>query len=255
MPPYAHALYEGASQWRAEGPAKAWRVWANRSFSGVPSTTTAISRRRSHHVTNYAAVATSGRGRLDRFPLGQGTTTRGHGRTARPLQVSARRSPPHAAASNRSRHLISELSLTHRRRTLGAAGRSATSSMSSTTLRCEGLPSTPNSTTIPIPLSNVRIRVNLPLEVSRATAVCAGKDITGIASEGRGVEVVVLAFTSMKWFASVFADSRRELSGRQKQKAARVIRPVEVALRAQKALHKCCRFEGDSFAASRSGIM
>jgi len=43
----------------------------------------------------------------------------------------------------------------------------------------------------PIPLSNVTIRVNLPLKVSAAKALYAGKDLPVRGDAGGGVEVLV----------------------------------------------------------------
>ena len=62
IPPYPYALYEGASQWRAEAPAEVLAVLGEPLFQRSPEHYMSHQQTPFDHTTAYAAVARSGQG-------------------------------------------------------------------------------------------------------------------------------------------------------------------------------------------------
>ncbi len=72
VPSYAYALYEGASQWRAESPGLTLAALGEPLFQRSPEHFNSHLQTPFDHTTSYAALARSGRVGLIAFPLGQG---------------------------------------------------------------------------------------------------------------------------------------------------------------------------------------
>lgn len=190
IPPYAYALYEGASQWRVESPAKVLAVL------GEPLSQRSPERYMSHqqtpfdHTTDYAAVACSGRAALVAFPLGQGYYNQGFWIYRRAFQKALSEVLP-APLIQTDAHLTTELSLTHQAASPGA-GRKERYMVH--LVNFSPVRRTPKHTDFhddPIPLMNVTVRVNLPLKVSVAKALYAGKDLPVRRVASGGVEFLV----------------------------------------------------------------
>lgn len=201
IPPYEYALYEGASQWRAEAPATVLALLGEPLFQRSPEHYTSHSQTPFDHTTSYAVLAWSsppavaglgppGRVGLVAFPLGQGYYNQGYwiyrqafqkllGELLRPplLQTDAPLSTEvtltHQAARPRpkrkERYLVHIVNFSPARRT----------------------PKHTEYYEDPIPLTNVRVRVNLPLNVSTARALYAGKNLPVRRAAGGGVEFLV----------------------------------------------------------------
>ena len=190
IPPYAYALYEGASQWRAEAPAKVLAVLGEPLFQRSPEHYMSHQQTPFDHTTTYAAVAHSGKVALVAFPLGQGYYNQGFWvyRQAFQKALSEVLSAPLIQSDA---HLTTELSLTHQaaKPNAGRKERYMVHIVNFSPVR-----RTPKHTEFhddPIPLTNVTVRVNLPLKVSSAKALYAGTELTARRVAGGGVEFLV----------------------------------------------------------------
>jgi hypothetical protein len=190
IPPYAYALYEGASQWRAVAPAEALAVLGEPLFQRSPEHYMSHQQTPFDHTTPYAAVARSGKVALLAFPLGQSYYNQGFWIYRVAFQRALREVLP-APLLMTDAHLTTELSLTHQaaKPRLGRKARYMVHLVNYSPVR-----RTPKHTDFhddPIPLSDVKVRVNLPLNVSTARALYAGKDLPVRGMDGGGVEFVV----------------------------------------------------------------
>src|SRR5262249_26251173 len=112
IPPYAYALYEGASQWRAEAPAPGMAGLAGAPFQRPPEHYMSHQQTPYDHPTAYAALARSGKVALVAFPLGQGYYNQGFWiyRKAFQMVLTEVLTTPLIQSDA---HLTTELSLTH----------------------------------------------------------------------------------------------------------------------------------------------
>lgn len=78
IPAYEYALYEGASQWRAQGAAKVIAQLGEPAFQRSPEHFTSHAQSPFDHLTDYAAVARSGKVALFGFPLGRSYFQQGY---------------------------------------------------------------------------------------------------------------------------------------------------------------------------------
>jgi hypothetical protein len=188
IPSYAYALYEGASQWRAESPAATLAVLGEPLFQRSPEHYMSHLQTPFDHATSYAAVARSGRVALMAFSLGQGYYNQGFWVYRQAFQKALSEICP-VPLLQTDAHLNTELSLTHQAANAGRKERYMVHIVNYSSVR-----RTPKHTEFhddPIPLSNVTVRVNLPLKASTAKALYAGKDLPVRRDAGGGVEVLV----------------------------------------------------------------
>jgi hypothetical protein len=190
IPPYPYALYEGASQWRGESPAKVLAVLGEPLFQRSPERYMSHQQTPFDHATEYAAVARSGKVALVAFPLGQGYYNQGFWIYRRAFQKALGEVLPSPLIQSDA-HLTTELSLTHQaaKPDAGRKERYMVHLVNFSPVR-----RTPKHTEFhddPIPLTDVTVRVNLPLAVSTARALYAGKDLTVRRAAGGSVEFVV----------------------------------------------------------------
>ncbi len=188
IPAYAYALYEGASQWRAESPATTLAMLGEPLFQRSPEHYMSHLQTPFDHTTDYAAVARSGRVALVAFPLGQSYYNQGFWvyRQAFQKALSEIYSVP---LLQTDAHLNTEISLTHQAANAQRKARYLVHLVNFSSVR-----RTPKHTEFhddPIPLSNVTVRVNLPLKVSTAKALYAGQDLPVRRTAGGGVELLV----------------------------------------------------------------
>ena len=190
VPPYAYALYEGASQWRTESPAVALALLGEPLFQRSPEHYMSHLQTPFDHTTAYAALAHSGKVALVAFPLGQGYYNQGFWVYRQAFQQALREVLPIPLIQSDA-HLTTELSLTHQlaKPDTGRKERYMVHIVNFSPVR-----RTPKHTDFhddPIPLTNVTVRVNLPLKVATATALYAGQDLPVHRVAGGGVEFLV----------------------------------------------------------------
>jgi hypothetical protein len=188
IPSYAYALYEGASQWRAESPARALAVLGEPLFQRSPEHFESHLQTPFDHTTAYSALAQSGRVALVAFPLGQGYYNQGFWVYRQAFQKALGEVFP-VQLIQTDAHLSTELSVTHQAAKPGRKERYLVHLVNYSPVR-----KTPKHTDFyddPVPLTDVTVRVNLPLKVSKAKALYAGKDLPVRRAAGGGVEVLV----------------------------------------------------------------
>jgi len=190
IPPFEYALYESASQWRAEPPATALALLGEPLFQRSPQHYTSHAQTPFDHTTSYAALACSGRVALFAFPLGQSYYNQGYWIYRQAFQKVLRELLP-APLIQSDAPLSTELTLTHQaaRPDTGRKTRYLAHIVNFSPLR--HTPRQPDFCEDPIPLTNVTIRLNLPLKVSVARAVVAGVDLPVRRAAGGGVELLV----------------------------------------------------------------
>jgi len=190
IPPYAYALYEGASQWRVESPATTLAALGEPLFQRSPEHYTSHLQTPFDHTTSYAALARSGRVGLIAFPLGQGYYNQGFWIYRQALQKLIGEVLPVPLIQSDA-HLSTELSLTWQaaKPSVGRKERYMVHIVNYSPVR-----RTPKHTDFhddPVPLSNVTVRLNLPLRVSTAKALYADQKLPVRGAAGGGLEVLV----------------------------------------------------------------
>jgi hypothetical protein len=190
IPPYAYALYEGASQWRAEPPATTLAALGEPLFQRSPAHYMSHGQTPFDHETPYAALARSGRVALVAFPLGQGYYNQGFWVYRQAFQKALSEVLPTPLLQTDA-HLSAELSLTHQA-AKPAEGRKERYMVH--IVNYSPIRRTPKHTDFyedPVPLADVTIRVNLPLKVVTTRALYADQELMVRRTAGGGVELVV----------------------------------------------------------------
>jgi hypothetical protein len=190
IPPYAYALYEGASQWRAKAPTEILAVLGEPLFQRSPEHYMSHQQTPFDHTTEYAAVARNGKVALVAFPLGQGYYNQGFWAYRQAFQKALGEVLP-APLIQTDAHLSTELSLTHQAARPDAERRER---YMVHIVNFSPVRRTPKHTDFhddPIPLTDVTVRVNLPLKASTAKALYAGKDLPVRRAASGGVEFLV----------------------------------------------------------------
>lgn len=190
IPPYEYALYEGASQWRAEPPATALALLGEPLFQRSPQHYTSHAQTPFDHTTSYAALARNGRVALIAFPLGQSYYNQGYWVHRVAFQKVLREVLP-APLIQSDAPASTELTLTHQaaRPDVHRKERYLIHIVNFSPLR--HTPRHPVFCEDPIPLTNVTIRLNLPLKISSARALVTGVDLQVRRAAGDGVEVLL----------------------------------------------------------------
>ena len=183
IPPYEYALYEGASQWRAQSPAATLALLGEPLFQRGPEHYTSHEQTPFDHLTHYAALAKSGRVVLVGFPLGLSYYKNGYWIYRRAFQQAIAELLP-ATLVQSNAPLSTEITLTHQaaRPDSGRKERYLVHIVNFSPLR--HTPSHPDYYEDPIALTDVTVRVNLPIHCTRAQRGgcrhhAAGKDNAG----------------------------------------------------------------------------
>jgi hypothetical protein len=190
IPPYPYALYEGASQWRAKSPAQVIAILGEPLFQRSPERYMSHQQTPFDHASNYAAVARSANVALVAFPLGQGYYNQGFWAYRQAFQTALSAVLP-APLIQSDAHLTTELSLTHQAANPNARRKER---YMVHIVNFSAARRTPKHTDFhddPIPLTEVTVRINLPLKVSAAKALYAAKDLPVRRAERGGLEFVV----------------------------------------------------------------
>jgi len=190
IPSYAYALYEGASQWRAESPATILAALGEPLFQRSPEHYTSHLQTPFDHDTSYAALAHNGRAGLISFPLGQGYYNQGFWIYRRGFQKVLQEVLP-VPLIQTDAHLTTELSLTHQaaKPSAGRKERYLVHLVNYSPIR-----KTPKHTDFhddPVPLHDVTVRLNLSLKLSTAKVLCADQELAVRREPSGSVEVRV----------------------------------------------------------------
>jgi len=183
IPAYEYALYEGASQWRTSGEARVVAQLGEPAFQRAPKHYTSHAQSPFDHLTDYAAVALSGRVGLFGFPLGASYYSQGYWvyraalrhvlEAVLPQPIVVTDAPVSAEvtvnwqSAPKPRYLVHVVNWSANR----------------------GTPKHPVFHEEPVTLAGVKVRLNLPVGTA-VRAVVSGLDLTARRS-GAGVEVAV----------------------------------------------------------------
>ncbi|MGQ9904758.1 MAG: hypothetical protein ACUVRU_10660 [Anaerolineae bacterium] len=187
IPPYPYALYNDASYWRAEAPATPLAMLGEPLFQRAPEHYTSHGQTPFDHLTDYAAIALSGRLALFAFPLGQSYYDQGYWVYRAAFQEALRRLLP-APLVETSAPMSSEVTVTQQDADASHGERWMVHIVNFSALR--HTPKHPPFHDDPIALTDVQVRLNLPLAVKTARAVVAGIDLPAEQVDG-GVRVTV----------------------------------------------------------------
>jgi len=171
IPTFEYALYEGASQWRARGPAEVVAALGVPKFQRSAEHYTSHAQTPFDHETEFAAVARNGRVGLFAFPLGISYYSRGYWIYRRAFQHVLKELLP-APLVETNAPLSSEVTLTHQAAESGRKERFMVHVVNFSALRRS--PRHPDFYEDPIPLTDVRVSVNLPLKAAAGRALVGG---------------------------------------------------------------------------------
>lgn len=188
MPAYEFALYEGASQWRASAPARVLAALGEPAFQRSPEHYTSHRQTPFDHETEYAVLGRSGTVGLVGFPLGQSYYYEGYWIYRSGFQHLLRSIYPVQLVET-SAPLSTEVMLTHQAKTNGRKERYMVHIVNFSALR--RTPNHPDFYEDPIPLTDVMVRLHLPLDSVRVRAVVAGTELRLRRTGNGGVEVMV----------------------------------------------------------------
>ena len=190
LPTYEYALYEGSSQWKTRAPATTLALLGEPLFQRGPEHYTSHQQTPFDHLTQYAALARSGRVVLVGFPLGLSYFKNGYWIYRRAFQQAIRELLP-ATLVQSNAPLSTEITLTHQaaRPESGRSERYLVHVVNFSPLR--HTPSHPDYYEDPIALTDVTVRVNLPIHGVRAKGVIAGTTLPVRPTQAGGVEVTL----------------------------------------------------------------
>jgi hypothetical protein len=189
-PPYEYALYEGASQWRAQSPAQVLAILGEPAFQRNALHYTSHAQSPFDHATEWAAVACSGSAALFAFPLGLSYYNHGYWIYRSVFQSVLQKLRPVTLLQSNA-PLSTELTLTFQpaHRNLHKKDRYLVHLVNFSPLR--HTPTHPDFYEDPIPLTDVTVRINLPFDAVAARAIVVGQDLTIKYPPGGGIEVAI----------------------------------------------------------------
>jgi len=189
QPAYEYALYQGASQWRATAPAVTLAQLGEPLFQRAPQHYTSHRQTPFDHETQYAAIALAGRVALFGFPLGSSYFAEGYWVYRAALKHVLKSLVP-APVVESDAPVSTEIQVTRQaaRRDANRNQRYLVHLVNWSANR--GAPKHPVFYEEPIPLTDITVRLNLPLKTSAAKAVVSGATLAVKQTAG-GVEVRV----------------------------------------------------------------
>jgi hypothetical protein len=190
IPPYEYALYEGASQWRAEGPARTLARLGEPLFQRSPERYTSHAQTPFDHLTGFSAVAVSGRVALFAYPLGRSYSRQGYW-IDRALFAHALAQTGFRGLVETSAPLSAELSVTRQKARGGEPWRERylVHVVHYSALRKS--PPHPEFYEDPVPLRDVRVRLRLELPGTAAAREAPSGRALPLARTHDGVEVML----------------------------------------------------------------
>jgi hypothetical protein len=189
IPPFEYALYEGASQWRASSPAQVLATLGEPAFQRSPEHYTSHAQTPFDHATDYAAMARSGSVALFGFPLGASYFNRGYWVYRQAFQRVLKDLLPTPIIETDA-PMSTEVTVTHQaaRADIGRRERYLVHVINFSALR--RAPQHPDYYDDPIPLTDVHLRLRLPLGQVAARALVADRPLDVRRASG-GVEVTL----------------------------------------------------------------
>jgi len=189
IPDYEYALYEGAAQWKATAPAVSFAALGEPLFQRSGWRFTSHKQTPFDHATDYTVLARSGRVGLIAFPVGQSYYRNGYWVYRSAFEHVLREVLP-VRLIDTNAPLSTEITVTHQ-----AADRAARRPERHLVHIVNWSPNRkapphPEFHESPVPLADVRVRLNLPLRGVTARTVVAGRRLSVKRVDG-GVEVVV----------------------------------------------------------------
>jgi hypothetical protein len=183
IPAYEYALYQGASRWCVREPATVVAQLGEPAFQRSAAHYTSHAQTPMERLTEYAAIARSGRVALFGFPLGTSYFRQGYWVYRESLKHILRSLLPVPVVESNA-PVSTEIEVTHQdqpeRYLVHIVNWSAN----------RGTPQHPVFHEEPIPLTDVTVRLNVPVRGSVATAAVSGSKLA-IRRSGSGVEVTV----------------------------------------------------------------
>jgi hypothetical protein len=189
MPGYAYALYGGASQWKVQSPAKSLAQLGESLFNRSAEHYTSHKQSPFDRVTDYSVAAISGKVGLLAFPIGQTYFDKGYWiyreaflklvKAVLPSRLVETNAPLNAEITvtwqaadtkvNRpERYLVHIINWSSTRKT----------------------PQHPEVHEDPVPLTNIKVKLNISLKIVRVITIASGENLKSIYS-GTGIEVIV----------------------------------------------------------------
>jgi hypothetical protein len=189
IPDYEYALYEGAAQWKAAAPAVSFAALGEPLFQRSGERFTSHKQTPFDHATDFTVLAHSGRVGLVAFPVGQGYYRNGYWVYRNAFEHVLRAVLP-VRLVDTDAPLTTEITVTHQTadRAVRRPERHLVHIVNWSPNR--KAPPHPEFHESPVPLADVRVRLNLPLKGVTARAVVAGKRLS-VKRVAGGVEVVV----------------------------------------------------------------
>ncbi|MBI4873233.1 MAG: beta-galactosidase trimerization domain-containing protein [Acidobacteria bacterium] len=189
IPEYEYALYQGASQWRAAPPAAVVAQLGEPLFQRGPQHYTSHRQTPFDHETQYAAIARSGRVALFGFPLGTSYFEEGYWVYRAALKHVLKQLLP-APLVESDAPVSTEIEVTRQAARAGVRRQERYLVHIVNWSANRGAPRHPVFYEEPIPLTGIRVRLNVPLTNATVTAAVSGSRLAAKLDSG-GVEVVV----------------------------------------------------------------
>lgn len=187
IPGYAYALYQGASQWKANAPAQPMAMLGEPLFQRSAEHYTSHRQSPFDHVTTYSALAVNGKVGLVAFPLGTSYNESGYWiyreafrklldkvypdrmvKTNAPLNTEVTVTWQPAENDRPERYLVHLVNWSPSRKT----------------------PPHPEVHEDPVPLRDVSVTLNIPMSLKKASTVVSGENLK-IHTAENGIEVHV----------------------------------------------------------------
>jgi hypothetical protein len=181
IPDYEYALYDGASQWKAAGAATSLAALGEPKFQRTAEHFTSHKQTPFDHVTDFTALARSGKVGLIAFPIGQSYYRNGYWVYRAAFEKLLGEVLPQRLLKTNA-PLSTEVTVTHQ----AAQKRYLVHVINYSPVR--KAPPHPEFHEDPIALTDVTVRLNLPLKVTAARALIAGEKLRVRADRG-GVAV------------------------------------------------------------------
>jgi len=189
IPTYEYALYEGASQWKVAAPAVSCAALGEPLFQRSAEHFTSHKQTPFDHLTEFSVVARSGRIGLLAFPAGVSYYRTGYWIYRAAFDYLVREVMPERLV-DADAPLATEITVTHQLADKAARRPERYLVHLINWSANRKAPPHPEVFESPVPLADVRVRLNLPLKVAAVHTVTAGGKLSARAVKG-GVEVVV----------------------------------------------------------------
>jgi hypothetical protein len=188
LPPFEYALYEGATRWRADAPARSIARLGEPMFQRSAEHYTSHAQTPFDAITEYSAVAESGPVAQFAFPLGLSYFNMGYW-VYRSLfrRVLSELMPDPLVETDAP--LSTEVTMTYQSAGAQHGERCLVHIVNWSSLRQS--PRHPTFYEDPIPLTDVHLMVRPPIPVSRAHAAVAHVDLPITPRDGGSIEIVV----------------------------------------------------------------